>query len=162
MGARMISRGRLATARVLTSVLVLGFGVAALAQAPPAHMDLIIGQTSTTPSQLGEQNLLALNVAKFGFYDRALRLYRQRLLEQHPVILGLFSSAGGDFTLYRPGMAPLRAPTVPVAYQVLKSVSHSPWQSSRSSDPRSTIARTSPGAPSWKSIASSTRPRSTP
>jgi hypothetical protein len=126
MGARMISRGRLATARVLTSVLVLGFGVAALAQAPPAHMDLIIGQTSTTPSQLGEQNLLALNVAKFGFYDRALRLYRQRLLEQHPVILGLFSSAGGDFTLYRPGMAPLRAPTVPVAYPVLKSVSHSP------------------------------------
>ncbi len=125
MRAHVMLRGRLAAALVLTPTLVLGFGVAARAQAPPAYMDLIMGQASAPPPQVGEQDVLALNVAKFGFYERALKLYRQRLLEQHPVILGLFSSAGGDFTLYRPGMAPLRAPSVPIVYQVLKSVSHS-------------------------------------
>ena len=125
MHTPMTFRGRFAFALVLTSALVLGFGAAARAQAPPGYMDLIMGQTSTTPTQVGVQDALALNVAKFGFYDRALRLYRQRLLEQHPVILGLFSSAGGDFTLYRPGMPPLPAPPAPVVYQVLKSVSHS-------------------------------------
>ena len=110
MRAPVTFRGRLATARVLTAVLLVGVGAPALAQTPPAHMDLIIGQSSTAPP-VGEQDVLALNVAMFGFYDRALKLYRQHLLEQHPVILGLFSSAGGDFTLYRPGMAPLRAPS---------------------------------------------------
>lgn len=114
MRASVTFRGRLASALVLTSALVLGLSADARAQAPPAYMDLIMGQTSTPPTQVGEQHVLALNVAKFGFYDRALRLYRQRLLAQHPVILGLFSGAGGDFTLYRPGMAPLRAPSVAV------------------------------------------------
>jgi hypothetical protein len=37
----------------------------------------------------------------------------------------MFSGAGGRFILYRPGMAPLEAPSVPVAYQLLKSVGHS-------------------------------------
>jgi hypothetical protein len=41
------------------------------------------------------------------------------------VILGLFSGAGGRFTLYRPGSVPLEAPRVPVVYQLLKSVGHS-------------------------------------
>ena len=44
---------------------------------------------------------------------------------QHPVILGLFSGAGGRFILYRPGMAPIDAPPVPIVYQLLKSVGHS-------------------------------------
>jgi len=43
----------------------------------------------------------------------------------HPVILGLFTGAGGQFILYRPGMAPLEAPSVPIVYQLLKSVGHS-------------------------------------
>src|SRR5262249_4420876 len=47
------------------------------------------------------------------------------LLSKHPVILGLFSGAGGRFVLYRPGMAPLDAPSVPIVYQLLKSVGHS-------------------------------------
>src|SRR5207245_11648230 len=46
-------------------------------------------------------------------------------LAQHPLILGLFSGAGGRFILYRPGMAPLEAPSVPTVYQLLKSVGHS-------------------------------------
>ena len=46
-------------------------------------------------------------------------------LSKHPVILGLFSGAGGRLILYRPGQAPLEAPQVPIVYQLLKSVGHS-------------------------------------
>ena len=49
----------------------------------------------------------------------------KNILAKHPVILGLFSGAGGRFILYRPGMAPLDAPSVPIVYQLLKSVGHS-------------------------------------
>ena len=38
---------------------------------------------------------------------------------------GLFSGAGGRFILYRPGMPPIDAPSVPIVYQLLKSVGHS-------------------------------------
>jgi hypothetical protein len=41
------------------------------------------------------------------------------------VILALFSGAGGQLTLYRPGKEPLQAPPVPIVYQLVKSVSHS-------------------------------------
>jgi len=115
---------RVVTALVLISALP-GFAPAARAQAPPAYMNTITGTATTTKAQVAEGNMLALNVAMFGYYDRALRLYQQRLLAQHPVILALFSGAGGEFTLYRPGMTPLRAPSVPTVYQVLKSVGHS-------------------------------------
>ena len=94
---------------VLTSAL-LGFAPAARAQTPPAYMNVILGHATTTKAQVAEENVLALNVAMFGYYDRALRLYQQQLLAQHAVILALFSGAGGTFTLYRPGMTPLRAP----------------------------------------------------
>jgi hypothetical protein len=112
---------------VLSLVLV---GIAGTAWAGdkadmPAYMNVIVGHTSTTPTQVAEENVLDLNVAMFGYYDRALKLYQQRLLAQHPVILALFSGAGGNMTLYRPGMAPLRAPSVPMVYQLLKSVGHS-------------------------------------
>ena len=108
-----------------TLVLLLGIARAAGAQAPPAYMDIITGRTSQTETQVAEQNVLALNVAMFGYYDRALKVYQRNLLAQHPVILALFSGAGGDLILYRPNMAALRAPSVPIVYQVLKSVSHS-------------------------------------
>src|SRR5262249_61054535 len=52
-------------------------------------------------------------------------VFKANLLSKHPVILGLFSGAGGRFILYRPGMAPLEAPSVPIVYQLLKSVGHS-------------------------------------
>lgn len=109
----------------LTPALILSSGAAALAQTPPSYMNLITTHQGMTSAQVAEQNVLDLNVAKFGFYDRALKQYQQNLLAQYPVILALFSGAGGDLTLYRPGMAPLKAPSVPLVYQVLKSVGHS-------------------------------------
>ena len=113
---------------LVLSLALVGMATTASAQGPaakPPYMGVIVGQGAATKTQVAHDNVLALNVAMFGYYDRALNFYQQRLLAQHPVILALFSGAGGDFTLYSPGMAPLRAPSVPIAYQLLKSVGHS-------------------------------------
>ena len=61
----------------------------------------------------------------FDLYGNAAQIFKKNILAEHPVILGLFSGAGGRFILYRPGMAPLEAPSVPIVYQLLKSVGHS-------------------------------------
>src|SRR5712672_2105638 len=61
----------------------------------------------------------------FELYDDAAKIFERNLLSKHPVILALFSGAGGRFILYRPGMAPLDAPPVPIVYQLMKSVGHS-------------------------------------
>ena len=61
----------------------------------------------------------------FELYGDAAKIFQRNFLAQHPVILGLFSGAGGRFILYRPGMAPLDAPPVPIVYQLMKSVGHS-------------------------------------
>jgi hypothetical protein len=61
----------------------------------------------------------------FELYGDAAKVFQANILAKHPVILGLFSGAGGRLTLYRPDTAPLDAPQVPVVYQLLKSVGHS-------------------------------------
>ena len=61
----------------------------------------------------------------FELYGDAAKVFQKNILAKHPVILGLFSGAGGRFILYRPGQPPLDAPSVPIVYQLLKSVGHS-------------------------------------
>src|SRR5262245_66372018 len=61
----------------------------------------------------------------FELYGDAAQIFKKNILAQHPVILGLFSGAGGRFILYRPGQPPLEAPSVPIVYQLLKSIGHS-------------------------------------
>ena len=61
----------------------------------------------------------------FELYDNAAKVFQKNILNTHPVILGLFSGAGGRFILYRPGQPPLDAPPVPIVYQLMKSVGHS-------------------------------------
>jgi hypothetical protein len=61
----------------------------------------------------------------FELYGDAAKIFQKNILSKHPVILGLFSGAGGRFILYRPGQLPLDAPSVPIVYQLLKSVGHS-------------------------------------
>jgi len=91
----------------------------------PDYMKIIVGGAAPSTSEAAKQNVLALNTAMFGLYDASGRLFRRNILAQHPVILALFSGAGGRFILYRPGMAPVEAPPVPGVYQLLKSVGHS-------------------------------------
>jgi hypothetical protein len=69
--------------------------------------------------------VLALNSSMFELYGDAVEVFQKNILSKHPVILGLFSGAGGRFILYRPGQPPLDAPSVPIVYQLLKSVGHS-------------------------------------
>jgi len=85
----------------------------------------ISGRTDTTAAETATGNVLALNTAMFELYGNAGKLFQKNILNQHPIILGLFSGAGGRFILYRPGMPPLEAPSVPVVYQLLKSMGHS-------------------------------------
>jgi hypothetical protein len=100
-------------------------GTAAKAADPPAYLQAISGSVASSPAETANANVLALNTAMFGLYDAAGRVFQKNILAQHPVILGLFSAAGGRFILYRPGMAPLEAPSVPIVYQLMKSVGHS-------------------------------------
>ena len=98
---------------------------AARAGDTPAYMQAISGPVASSAAETATKNVLALNTAMFGLYDAAGRVFQKNILAQHPVILGLFSGAGGRFILYRPEMAPLEAPSVPIVYQLLKSVGHS-------------------------------------
>jgi hypothetical protein len=91
----------------------------------PAYMQPIAGQTASSLGETATKNMLALNTGMFELYGDAAKIFRKNILSRHPVILGLFSGAGGRFILYRPGKAPLEAPPPPVVYQLLKSVGHS-------------------------------------
>src|SRR5215471_7530700 len=117
--------------RVITLLLGFGLLVDALgASSPlaaadmPAYMDVIVAGEPPAPEETARQNVLALNTAMFGLYDESGRIFRKNLLGQHPVILALFNGVGGRFILYKPGVAPVEAPSVPVVYQLLKSVGH--------------------------------------
>src|SRR4029077_12199345 len=74
---------------------------------------------------IGTKDILQLNTTMFELYGDAGQIFKRNILAQHPLILGLFSGAGGRFILYRPGTAPIDAPPVPLVYQLLKSVGHS-------------------------------------
>jgi hypothetical protein len=118
-----IGRGVCAALAIAVSMSA-GVPAARAADVPP-YMDVIVGAPSTTKPAIAEQNVLQLDVAMFGYYDAALAIFQKNILAQHPVIMALFSGAGGNLILYRPGQPPLAAPQVPVAYQLLKSVGHS-------------------------------------
>jgi hypothetical protein len=105
--------------------MLLSSTAAMQAQSLPAYMAPISGLTMATPADIATKDMLALNTGMFELYGDAGKVFQANILAKHPVILGLFSGAGGRFTLYRPGMAPLDAPQVPVVYQLLKSVGHS-------------------------------------
>jgi hypothetical protein len=105
--------------------MLLGSTALAHAQNLPSYMAPISGHVTATPADIATKDMLALNTGMFELYGDAGKVFQANILASHPVILGLFSGAGGKFTLYRPGMAPLDAPPVPVVYQLLKSVGHS-------------------------------------
>jgi hypothetical protein len=110
---------------VAVAILLCGGSAVASAQTLPPYMVPIAGKTAATPSDIATKDVLALNSGMFELYGDAARIFQNNILSRHPVILGLFSGAGGKLILYRPGMAPVEAPQVPVVYQLLKSVAHS-------------------------------------
>src|SRR5580704_3709671 len=91
----------------------------------PVYMQPIVGHIASSAAETATKDVLALNAGMFELYGDASKIFQSNILSQHPVILGLFSGDGGKFILYRPGQVPLDAPSVPVVYQLLKSVGHS-------------------------------------
>jgi hypothetical protein len=110
---------------MLLPLMLASFAGSASAEDLPSYMAPIAGRTSSDAAAIATQNVLALNARMFELYDNSGKLFRRNLMAKHPIILGLFSGAGGRFILYRPGMPPLEAPPVPIAYQLMKSVGHS-------------------------------------
>lgn len=109
----------------LLSSFCIGAGAPARAAEMPSYFKEIVGTETATPAEIGTKNVLQLNTTMFELYGNAAQVFKKNILSEHPVILGLFSGAGGRFILYRPGMPPLDAPQVPLVYQLLKSVGHS-------------------------------------
>jgi hypothetical protein len=113
------------TYAIAASIAFAGAIAPVKAEDLPAYMAPIAGHTASSPAETATKNMLALNSGMFELYGDAARIFQGNILAQHPIILGLFSGSGGRFILYRPGQAPLEAPSVPVVYQLLKSVGHS-------------------------------------
>lgn len=119
---------RLPMCRMITFVASVAFtcaGLNARAAELPQHLKSLVGTPIPATGAIEDANVLALNRAMFELYGDASDIFRKNILANHPMILALFSGAGGSFTLYRPGQPPLEAPSVPVVYQLLKSVGHS-------------------------------------
>jgi hypothetical protein len=110
---------------LLSSLVVVGSGLSAHAADLPPYFKEIVGTQTASPAEIGTKNILQLNTTMFELYGDAGQVFKKNILAQHPLILGLFSGAGGRFILYRPGMAPIDAPPMPIVYQLLKSVGHS-------------------------------------
>src|SRR5262249_4920913 len=109
----------------LTSIALAGMGSTVEGQDLPAYKAPILGRTVSCPAETATKNVLALKTPMFDAHDQSAKNFEKNILSKQPVLLGLFAGAGGRFILYRPGMAPLEAPSVPIVYQLLKSVDHS-------------------------------------
>ena len=110
---------------LLFSPAAVGGGAGARAAELPDYFKPIVDTQAASAAELGTKNVLQLNHTMFELYGDAAQIFKKNILAKHPVILGLFSGAGGRFILYRPGMPPLEGPQVPIDYQLLKSVGHS-------------------------------------
>ena len=110
---------------LLSSFVSVGSGSPARATELPDYLQGLVGTSGSSAGEVATKNILQLNTSMFDLYAEAGLTFRKNILAQDPVILGLFSGAGGRFILYRPGVAPLNAPSMPVVYSLLKSVAHS-------------------------------------
>jgi hypothetical protein len=110
---------------VLISIALTALPGPAMAEDLPSYMEPIGGLTASDAAATARKDVLALNTMMFQLYDTSGAIFRRNLMANHPIVLGLFSGAGGRFILYRPGKDPLEAPQVPIAYQLMKSVGHS-------------------------------------
>ena len=116
--------GRSACA-VLSSAALLFAAATGSAQSLPPEVQTIVTPLSTSPADTATKDVLALNTTMFELYGNSAQIFKANLLATHPIILALFSGAGGRLILYRPGQPPIDAPSVPPVYQLLKSVGHS-------------------------------------
>ena len=116
---------RHASALLSAAAMLWSVSAARADDLPPELRVIVTPDLPADPTQTADNNLLALNSAMFDLYGASGAIFQANFLAHHPVILALFSGAGGHFILYRPGQPPLDAPPVPIVYQLMKSVGHS-------------------------------------
>lgn len=143
------------TTAILSFISVAAFAAPAMGQDLPDYWKGLVSAQAAPTEVTATSNILALNTSMFDLYDSAGQIFTKNMLASRPVILALFSGSGGTFTLYRPGQPPLQAPSVPVVYQVLKSVGHSTMALAEVVGPY----LTSPEDQSWRSAMLAFRSR---
>jgi hypothetical protein len=92
---------------------------------PDFMRPVVLDSPPPSPNVVAEHEILALNASMQQIYDESLAAFKQNMLDRVPIILAMFSGAGGQMILYRPGQPPEVAPPVPITYQLAKSVGHS-------------------------------------
>jgi hypothetical protein len=120
--------------RKVLSRLAMGCIAAGVAAGPaaaqgtanlPDYLAAIAGTTPPSAADIATRSVLQLNTSMFALYDNAGQIFTKNIMDRHPIILALFSGAGGRMILYRPGKPPETAPSVPMVYPVMKSTGHS-------------------------------------
>jgi len=111
--------------RTVITAALLTLGMSAMAADLPPDIKALAGTPVRSAPDVATGNFLKLNQTMFQLYGDAARIFAANIKARNPVILALFSGAGGRFILYRPGQPPLEAPSVPISYQLMKSVGHS-------------------------------------
>lgn len=92
---------------------------------PEFLRSVIADEKPASARAVAEEAFLALNSSMMRLYDHSLEKFKQNMRDRAPIILALFTGAGGQMILYRPDHPPEVAPPVPIVYQVSKSVGHS-------------------------------------
>jgi hypothetical protein len=113
----------------LTSFLSLAISCSDLAleasEVPNFMQSFVIDESKPVSKEnIALNNMYVLNDNMFTIYEKSLDIYTKNFLDNHHLIMGLFSGKGGRFILYRPGQPPIEAESVPWVYQVAKSVGH--------------------------------------
>ena len=112
---------------VLSALLCIST-VADTAFAEKLKIEITTEQSVTNPANASSQaaliEILGLDQSMRTLYANAAIAFEQKFLDQHPVVLALFSGSGGKLILYQPGQTPIKAPPVSDQYQILKSIAH--------------------------------------
>src|ERR1043166_8004502 len=95
------------------------------ASIPKFLREVITEEAPASARAVAEQAVLALNSSMLRLYDESLEKFKVNMRDRVPIILALFTGQGGKMILYRPGHDPEVAPSVPIVYQLAKSVGHS-------------------------------------
>ncbi|MGO9511969.1 MAG: hypothetical protein ACLPXZ_33270 [Mycobacterium sp.] len=92
---------------------------------PDFMWPVVVDEPAASARVVAERAVLALNESMLNLYDASLEKFKQNMRDQAPIILALFTGQGGQMILYPPGQEPEVAPSVPLVYQLFKSVGHS-------------------------------------
>jgi hypothetical protein len=92
---------------------------------PDFMRPVVADEPPASARAVAERAVLALNESMLTVYDASLEIFKQNMRDQVPIILALFTGQGGQMILYPPGQQAEVAPSVPIVYQLAKSVGHS-------------------------------------